>query len=87
MAGAHSNLGIALIMTPGRLDDAIAELKEAVRLKPDFAPGWHMLGVAWMRSGNQREAADAFREELSLSPGNPAALQALEAVTQQSGDH
>jgi tetratricopeptide (TPR) repeat protein len=85
-AGAHSNLGIALIMTPGRLDDAVAELKEAVRLKPDLAPGWHMLGVAWMRSGNMAEAANSFREELRLSPGNPAALQALEAATQQSGE-
>jgi len=87
LAGAHSNLGIALIMTPGSLDEAVAELKEAVRLKPDFAPGWHMLGVAWMRSGNASAAADAFRQELSLTPGNPAALQALSAATQQSGDH
>lgn len=87
LAGAHGNLGIAFIMTPGHLDDAITELKEAVRLKPDLASGWHMLGVAWARSGNLSQAADAFREELHLSPGNPAALQALEAVTQQSGDH
>jgi Flp pilus assembly protein TadD len=84
-AGAHSNLGIALIMTPGRLDDAIAELREAVRLKPDLASGWHMLGVAWMRSGNQAAAAEAFRQELVLSPGNPAALEALSAATQQPG--
>jgi tetratricopeptide (TPR) repeat protein len=85
-AGAHSNLGIALIMTPGGLEGAVAELKEAVRLKPDFSAGWHMLGVALMRSGNLPEAADAFREELRISPGNPAALQALSAATQQSGD-
>jgi cytochrome c-type biogenesis protein CcmH/NrfG len=45
-----------------------------------------MLGIALMRSGNLPSAADAFRQELRLSPGNPAALQALEAATQQSGD-
>jgi hypothetical protein len=43
--------------------------------------------VAWMRSGNAPAAAGAFRQELSLTPGNPAALQALSAATQQSGDH
>jgi tetratricopeptide (TPR) repeat protein len=87
LAGAHGNLGIALIMTPGRLDEAIVELKEAVRLRPDLASGWHMLGIAWMRSGDRGDAADAFREELRLAPGNPAAQQALEAATQQPGDH
>jgi tetratricopeptide (TPR) repeat protein len=86
-AGAHGNLGIALLMTPGRLDDAIGEFKESVRLDPDFAPGWHMLGIALMRSGDPTDAAAAFRRELSLSPGNAAAQQALDAATQQAGGH
>jgi cytochrome c-type biogenesis protein CcmH/NrfG len=69
---------------PGRLDDAAAELKEALRLRPDFAPGWHVLGVVSMRLGNLQEAAAAFHQELRLSPDNPAALEALAAVAQQA---
>jgi len=80
LAEAHSNLGLAWTLAPGRLNDAVAELREALRLKPDFVPGWHILGMTWMRLGNPREAEAAFREELRLSPGNPAALEALAAL-------
>jgi tetratricopeptide (TPR) repeat protein len=84
-AEAHSNLGLAWTMMPGRLDDAVAELREALRLRPDFAPGWHVLGMVWFRAGNLQESAAAFREELRLSPGNPAAQEALDAVLRQAG--
>jgi tetratricopeptide (TPR) repeat protein len=84
LAEAHSNLGLAWTLAPGRLNDAVAELREALRLKPDFAPGWQILGMTWMRLGNPREAEAAFREELRLSPGNPAALEALAALGQEA---
>jgi Flp pilus assembly protein TadD len=37
--------------------------------------------------GNLPEAIAAFREELRLSPNNPAARQALAAALQQTQDH
>jgi len=83
-AGPHNNLGLAWTLLPGRTKDAVAEFKEAVRLDPEFAPAWHSLGQAWYRLGNLRASADAFREELRLSPDNLAARQALAAVTQAS---
>ena len=33
---AHHNLGVAL-KDQGKLDEAIAEYREAIRLKPDYA--------------------------------------------------
>jgi tetratricopeptide (TPR) repeat protein len=36
-AEAHNNLGIALSFTPGRLQDAIAEYRAALRIRPDHA--------------------------------------------------
>ena len=84
---AHYNLGRAWSETPGRLKDAIAEYEEALRLQPDYAPGWHNLGVSWLHLGNLPAAAAAFREEVRLSPNNPAAQQALAAALQPAQDH
>jgi tetratricopeptide (TPR) repeat protein len=32
---AHANMGVVLVSTPGRLDDGIAELREALRMDPN----------------------------------------------------
>ncbi len=85
-AEAHINLGNAWAQVPGRLKDAIAQYEEALRLQPDFAPGWHNLGVSWLHLGNLPAAAAAFREELRLSPNDPAARQALAAALQRAQD-
>ena len=85
-AEAHINLGNAWAQVPGRLKDAIAQYEEALRLQPDFAPGWHNLGVSWLHLGNLPAAATAFREELRLSPNDPAAQQALAATLQRAQD-
>jgi protein O-mannosyl-transferase len=85
-AEAHYNLGLLWSQTPGRLNDAITQFGEAVRLKPDFALAWHGLGASRFQSGNLPAAAEAFREELRLSPNNPAAQQALAAALQQAKD-
>jgi tetratricopeptide (TPR) repeat protein len=85
-AEAHYNLGNAWSRMPGRLNDAIAEYEAALRLQPDFAAGWHNLGVAWFNLGNRPVAASAFREEVRLAPGDPAAQQALAAALQPAKD-
>ena len=84
---AHYNLGGALAQRPGRLPDAIVHYKEALRLRPDFAPGWHNLGTSWFQLGNLPAATAAFREEVRLSPNDPAAQQALAAALQPAGNH
>ena len=84
---AHHNLGLAWSQLPGRHQDAIAQYEAALRLKPDFAPGWHNLGVSWFRLGNLPAAVAAFREELRLSPDDPAAQQALAAALRPAQAH
>jgi cytochrome c-type biogenesis protein CcmH/NrfG len=72
---------------PGRLKDAVVEHRAALRLRPDYAPGWHNLGAALYHLGDLPAAAEAFREEVRLSPDDPAARQALaEALRQTAGD-
>jgi tetratricopeptide (TPR) repeat protein len=86
-AEAHNNLGLALAKIPGRLNEAIVEYKEALRLEPGYAAGWHNLGACWFHLGNLPEAAAAFREELRLAPDDPAARKAIDTVLAQSGEH
>jgi tetratricopeptide (TPR) repeat protein len=86
LADAHDNLGHALSETPGRLADAVAQYEEALRLRPDDARLWHHIGVCWLNLGNLPKAAEAFRQELRLSPDSPAGRQALAAVLQQEAE-
>jgi tetratricopeptide (TPR) repeat protein len=86
-AEAHNNLGLVWSQLPDRLNDAIAQYREVVRLQPDYAPGWHNLGVNLFRAGDLPAAAAAFREELRLSPNDPAAQRALATVLKQTMEH
>jgi Flp pilus assembly protein TadD len=72
-------LGISLGES-GRLDEAIASFREAVRLKPDFARAHFNLGVALYRRGDRAGAAAALREAGRLDPGDPDIRGALRAV-------
>jgi tetratricopeptide (TPR) repeat protein len=86
LADARDNLGHALSETPGRLADAVAQYQEALRLRPDDARVWHHLGVCWLNLGNLPGAAEAFRQELRLSPDSAAGRRALSAVLQQEAE-
>jgi tetratricopeptide (TPR) repeat protein len=67
---ARFNLGGVLLGVPGRLDDAIAQLGEALREKPDSADGHVDLGSALASEpGRLNEAVDQFEEALRLEPG------------------
>ena len=50
-AEAHNNLGTALEAT-GKLDEAIAEYREAIRLKPDYAEAHYNLGLTLQWKGS-----------------------------------
>jgi len=71
-ATAHYNRGLEL----GKKDDlhgAIAEWREAVRLKPDYAEAHNNLGVALKGTGDFKEANTEYREALRLKPLYPEA--------------
>jgi len=66
---AHYNLGNAWLEVPGRLNDAIAQYEEALRLNPDYAEAHNSLGFAWAQMpGRLDDARAQFAESLRLDP-------------------
>ena len=66
---AHFNLGVILSSVPGRRDDAVAQLEEGLRLRPDSAEGHVDLGNALSNApGRLEDAVGHYREALRLSP-------------------
>jgi tetratricopeptide (TPR) repeat protein len=66
---AHNNLGLAWSKQPGRLDDAIAQYQEAVRLKPDVAETHTNLGSALAQiPGRTADAMAEYQEALRVEP-------------------
>ena len=52
----------------GRLDNAIASFKKAIRLKPDFPDAYYLLGRAFEFQGELDKAIDAYQKALSIKP-------------------
>jgi tetratricopeptide (TPR) repeat protein len=66
---ARVNLGNVLANDSGRLNDAIAQFEEALRLNPDFAVAHNDLGVVLARvPGRLGDAIAQCREALRLKP-------------------
>ncbi len=70
----------------GRLDAALSDLREAVRLKPDYVEAWFNLGYTLDRLGRMEEAEQAYQASLRLSPENPDAHNNLGVLYLRSGD-
>ena len=65
---AHNNLGNAL-RDQGKLDGAVAEYREAIRLKPHYADAHYNLGNALSDQRKLDEAIAEYREAIRLKPG------------------
>ena len=69
---AHGNLGQAF-QKAGRLDEAITEDQEAIRINPAFAEARNNLGKALIDRGRASEALPQLQEAVRLVPGYVAA--------------
>jgi tetratricopeptide (TPR) repeat protein len=63
----RNNIGTAL-MEVGRLDDALEQHKEAVRLAPGYAEAYGNLGTDFHKLGRFDEAVEAYRTALRIKP-------------------
>ena len=82
-AEAHANLATALDQL-GRTDEAIAEFRSALRLRPDYAAAHYNLGNALLRARDPAGARDEFSAALRLDPGFEAAREMLDRIAAPS---
>jgi Flp pilus assembly protein TadD len=66
---AHNFLATKYLQA-GRIDDAIAELGQAIRLKPDDAEARSNLALAYQRQGRSVDALREARQAARLKPGD-----------------
>ena len=63
-------------------DDAIADCRKAIELKPDFSKAYSRLGTAHFQAGRYRLALDeGYRKALELEPNNKQYQEALSLAT------
>jgi tetratricopeptide (TPR) repeat protein len=68
LADAHTWLGAALLSL-GRTDEALASLREAVRLEPGQARPWSMLARGyWVGKGQLTEGIEALERAAAINP-------------------
>ena len=66
---AHNNLGVCLDKE-GRLDEAVAEYRKALEIKPDYAEAINDLGVVLFAKGDLEAAIAQYRKALEIQPGS-----------------
>ncbi len=62
-----------ILYDAGKVDEAIVEWREALRLAPQAARAHHLLGIAFRDQKDHTQAAAAFQQALRLEPDNATA--------------
>jgi tetratricopeptide (TPR) repeat protein len=81
---AHQNLAVALDHD-GRLPEAAAEYREALRLRPGYADALSGLGFVLYRQGEKERAVEAYRAALVSEPWNDGAQTNLGVALDDAG--
>ena len=83
---AHHNLGKALQDT-GRMGEALAAARVAVKQRPDFAGAYSNLGLALKHHEQFKEAEEILRRGREIDPRDKNLMQNLAEVIRQQGRH
>jgi tetratricopeptide (TPR) repeat protein len=81
----HAVLGAAL-HREGRYADAVAALRDALRLDPTLTEAQYQLGLSLLELGQPGDARAAMEKTLAMRPEYPEALFALAALELDAGD-
>jgi tetratricopeptide (TPR) repeat protein len=83
---AYNNLGAAL-RERGQLVEAMADIQEALRIRPRYPNAQNNLGDALLAQGKPEEAAPHIQDALRLEPGLPEAHVNWATILNQRGQH
>ncbi len=83
--GFERNLGPAEIayqsaqqfLSAGKYDEAIANLQNAVSIKPGYLEAWSQLGSAYSNRQSYDKGVEAYSKALELSPGDEGLISAI----------
>jgi Flp pilus assembly protein TadD len=81
---AYSSLGAALIQQD-RFDEAVANISEALRIKPEFAEAHNNLGLVLCKKGKLNEGIRYFSRAVELDPDYANAHSNLGSALAQQG--
>ncbi|WP_430009722.1 tetratricopeptide repeat protein [Methylophaga lonarensis] len=70
-----------------RIDDAVTDLRLAIRNNPDSDEALVLLAQSYLLSGSQQLADETFRRALTANPRNQTAALAVSATLAQSADY
>ncbi len=80
------NLGAAL-RAAGELDEAGEHLREAARLRPDFAAAWYNLGLLEFDRARYGASEEAYRKAIAVEPHNDAWQHSLLCLLNYAPGH
>lgn len=83
-ARAHNNFGNALFQN-GRIDEALEQYEEAVKIQPNYAFAYNSIGWALLQKGQRDEAIAQFQKALEIQPDYAKAHNNLALALLQKG--
>lgn len=69
----------------GRLDEAVAKLREVLKLDPNYALPYSALAVILSKQGRHDEAVANAKKVCELEPNDPFSFTALSVICQRGG--
>jgi tetratricopeptide (TPR) repeat protein len=82
---AHNNLGNVLAQS-GRVEEAIGQYEQAMRLKPDDAEAYVNLGNVLWNTGKVQEAIGQYEHALRINPNFAVAHKGLGLALERTGN-
>lgn len=83
-ATTHASIGAQLI-TEHKFNEAVEELRNAVKISPAGADAWYKLAFALRQASQPGEAVKAYRRYITLKPEDPDPYYSLGQVLLASG--
>lgn len=84
---AESNRQGVELYKLGKIEEAVAAFKKAVKMKPDYSEAHHNLGNAYLQIEKYKEAVEAFKRAVHYQPELAVAHQSLGTAYYKLGEH